>query len=373
MRSGILSRSTLLVAMMVAGCQSVSTAKKKLVENTKGWLHTSYDDPRADEKFADAERLMGEGKFNDARSTFHELAGNNHNTKDLTEKARFQEAECYRLAGQYPDAVDTYHKMMLDHPSGVYRDKACEEIFKIADYWLDDTRSEIQAMKDKKSTTWMMLRRQIDFDRTKPNTDVEGRALQALDYISTDGIGGPNVDKALFWAGYVKFIRGNFEEADHYFSMLHSFHPDSPLRPLATEFAIMCKNNATGGSPYDGQKAAEALQLVHHAEASMPEFRSQDKSDFLTRQKFAIRSQQADKDYKMALYYEQTGHPGSAYFYYEIVRRRYPGTKFSDLATKRMAELKVLNEQGELQPATGNAFEDAKRTWARWTKSEAKP
>lgn len=68
----------------------------------------------------------------------------------------------------------------------------------------------------------------------------------------------------------------------------------------------------------------------------------------------------------MAEYYEKTGHPGSAYFYYEIVRRRYPGTKYSDQATKRMAELKLMNERGELQPTTGNAFEDAKKTWARW-------
>lgn len=376
MRSEQPVRTTLLVMAIVAlaGCHSVSAAKKKALETTKAWLHTSYDDPCAEEKYTNAEKLMTESQFSEARSILHELAGNNHNPKDLCEKARFQEAECYRLARQYPDAVDTYHKMMLDHPSGVYRDQACEEIFKIADYWLDDTRNEIQAIRDKKSTTWMKLKRQMDFDRTKPGTDVEGRALQALDYISTDGIGNANVDKALFWAGYVRFVRGNFEEADHYFSMLHQFHPNSELRPIATEYAIMCKNNATGGSPYDGQKAAEALQLVHHAEASMPEFRTEEKSDFLTRQKYAIRAQQADKDYKMAQFFEQTRHPGSAYFYYEIVRRRYPGTKYSDLATERMNALKLANERGELEPATGNAFEDMRRTWRRWTKpAEATP
>ena len=368
-------RILLLVAVAaLGGCHSVASLKKKASETSRGWLHSSYDDPKADEKYAKAEKQMTEHQFDDARSTLHELAGNNHNPKDLCEKARFQEAECYRFAKKYPDAVDTYHKMMMDHPSGVYRDQACEEIFKIADYWLDDTRTEIAAIRDKKGTTWMKVKKQFAVDRTKPKTDVEGRALQALDYISTDGVGGPNVDKALFWSGYVKFIRGNYEEADHYFSMLHSFHQDSPLRPIATEYAIMCKNNATGGSPYDGQKAAEALQLVHHAEAVMPEFRSEDKSEFLTRQKFAIRAQQADKDYKMAQFYEQTGHPGSAYFYYEIVRRRYPGTKYSDLATARLQDLKDKGERGELQPATGNALEDAKRTIKRWTKTtEAAP
>ena len=59
----------------------------------------------------------------------------------------------------------------------------------------------------------------------------------------------------------------------------------------------------------------------------------------LTRAKFAIRSQQAEKDFLMAEYYERTGHPGSAVFYYELVRRRYGGTRYSDLATDRKARL----------------------------------
>lgn len=372
MPGGRTRRWLLLLAGLAAlgGCKSLASMKQKAAENTRAFFHKSYDDPRALDKYAEAEQLMTEGKFDKARVMLHELAGNNHNPKDLTEKARFQEAECYRLARKYPDAVDTYHKMLMDHPSGVYRDQACEEIFKIADYWLDDTRSEIEAMRDGKSTTLMKLKRQFHFDRTKPGTDIEGRAMQALDHISTDGVGSPNVDKALFWSGYVKFVRGNFEEADHYFSMIHQYHQDSPLRPIATEYAIMCKNNATGGSPYDGQKAAEALQLVHHAESSMPEFRSEDKNEFLTRQKFAIRAQQADKDFRMAEYYEQTKHPGSAYFYYEIVRRRYPGTKYAEMASERMKALNEMNDRGELKAASGDVFADMKKTWRRWTKPE---
>ncbi|CAN5373364.1 hypothetical protein BH11PLA2_BH11PLA2_33670 [soil metagenome] len=364
----------LLLAVTLAmgsGCHTFKDFKEKAEAKTKSVLHSSYNDPQADTKLVEAEKYFSESKFDKARPLYRELAENNQNPKDLTEKARFQEAECYRLAKEYPKAVDTYHRMMIDHPSGVYRDKACEEIFKIADYWLDDTRAEIAAKKNGDNVFYMKARRQFSFDHTKPGTDVEGRALQALDYISTDGIGGPNVDKALFWSGYVNFLRGNYEEADHYFSMLSSFHPNSPLRPVAMEYAIMAKNNATGGPVYDGQKAAEALQMVHQAEASMPEFKAEDKTEFLTRQKHAIRAQQADKDLRMAEFYEQTRHPGSAYFYYEIVRRRYPGTKQSDLATARMNELKAKYDKGELVPASGNTFTDMKRYWNKWISTPA--
>ena len=60
--------------------------------------------------------------------------------------------------------------------------------------------------------------------------------------------------------------------------------------------------------------------------------------------KVAIRSQLAEKDLETAQYYERVGYPGSAIFCYELVRRRYGGTPYSDVATERkdqlMADLK---------------------------------
>ena len=109
----------------------------------------------------------------------------------------------------------------------------------------------------------------------------------------------------------MNFVRGNFQEADHFFSQMVELHKESPLRPQAIAYAIQAKNNATGGADYDGRKCAEALQLVHMAEASVPEL-TQDPAMAakLTRAKFAIRTQQAEKDFRTAEYYERTGHPG---------------------------------------------------------------
>ena len=78
--------------------------------------------------------------------------------------------------------------------------------------------------------------------------DQEGRTLEALEHIHTHDITGPTADKALFWCGYVNFVRGNFDEADHFFSPLVELHKDSPLRPQAIAYAIQAKNNATGGA-----------------------------------------------------------------------------------------------------------------------------
>jgi hypothetical protein len=66
--------------------------------------------------------------------------------------------------------------------------------------------------------------------------------------------------------------------------------------------------------------------------------------------------QQAEKDFRTAEFYRRTKHPGSAYFYYEIVRRRYPGTPLADKATERMKELEAQHEKEEANEKTKGHF-----------------
>jgi tetratricopeptide (TPR) repeat protein len=327
-------------ASLAGGCQTFKDIKTTAYNNARSLVTSSYDDRQAEAKVARAEELMQAGQFDDARPILADVAGNQQNPVLVAEKARYLQGECYREIKRYPEAVDTYHKMLVDFPGGAYRERACQRMFAIADYWLDDTRAEIQAEREGKSVIGDRVTKLVKLDKSKPTLDQEGRALQALEYVHTNDITGPTADKALYWAGYVHFYRGNYQEADHFFSLLVEMHADSPLRQQATELAIIAKNNSTGGSQYDGQKSAEALQLVGHAEATMPEFRTPEKSEFLSRQKMAIRMQQADKDFKVAEYYERSRHPGSAYFYYELVKKRYPGTKYAEMAEERVAKLK---------------------------------
>jgi outer membrane protein assembly factor BamD (BamD/ComL family) len=314
---------------------------------------SNFDDPLAETKLEEARELFKAGQYEPAMERFRALADNKGNSAILAEEARFMQAECRYLQYQYPKACDTYHKVLLDFPNGTYRRVCCERMFTICDFWLDDFRDELQ----KRSGEQGVLRWHPKWpewnDPRKPKVDQEGRAVEALQRVHMHDVKGPTADKALFWCGYVNFIRGNFNEADHFFSQLVDMHAESPLRPQAMALAILSKNNATGGAVYDGRKCAEALQLIHIAEATVPEVANDSEMTAkLMRAKFAIRSQQAEKDFLMADYYERTGHPGSAVFYYELVRRRYAGTKYADLATERQAYLIQRMKEGRPEPGT---------------------
>ncbi|MDY3553117.1 tetratricopeptide repeat protein [Gemmata sp. JC717] len=339
------------LALLAPGCTTARNFKERVSNAAKPILSSSYNDPLADQKLAAAEQLYQNGNYKQALGEFRTLADNQSNPKDLAERARFMQGECRYQLGQYPEAADTYHKVLLDFPTGAYRRDCCARMFQICDYWLDDFRAELEQRADEKGVmrwrpSWPHL-----LDRSRPQVDQEGYTLEALQRVHTHDITGPTADKALFWCGYVNFIRGNFSEADQYFSQFCELHKDSTLLPQAMAFAIQAKNNATGGASYDGRKCAEALHLVSVAESSVPELANDPAmAEKLTRAKFAIRSQQAEKDFRMAEYYERTGHPGSAVFYYELVRRRYAGTKYAEAATESKERLVRLMQEGRPEP-----------------------
>jgi outer membrane protein assembly factor BamD (BamD/ComL family) len=360
-----------VVALAVApGCHSARNFKERVNFAVAPLVGANYDDPLVESKLQEAEDLFTAQQYEKAQTQFRALADNRGNSAVVAERARFMQAECRYMRGQYPEAADTYHKVLLDFPTGAYRRDCCARVFQICDYWLDDFRDELEKRSGEKGVLRWRPTWPKPWDRTRPALGQEDRTLANLERVHTHDVTGPTADKAIFWCGYVNFIRGNFQEADQFFSQLVDMHGDSPLRPQAMAFAIQAKNNATGGAAYDGRKCAEALQLVQVAESSVPELANDPAmTEKLTRAKFAIRSQQAEKDFLMAEYYERTGHPGSAVFYYELVRRRYGGTKYSDLASDRQARLVNMMKEGRPDPG----IDPLAIAQAKWNEVFGKP
>jgi outer membrane protein assembly factor BamD (BamD/ComL family) len=294
--------------------------------------------------------LFRNNEYIKAEAVFHRVANDTKNTPQIAEEARYYEAECLRLQSRYPKAADTYSKLLKDFSTGQFRDQAEQRLFDIANYWLDDTRGEMDAYREKKEgKRWLVMPASyFHWDKTKPLFDEEGWALQKLEEVQLD-LHGPLADRALFYAGSIKFYRKDYREADQNFSQLTQMLPNSPLAPQALKMAILCKQLCTGGPDYDGRKTAEARQLVAQAFSAYPELKKKEEK-FLIRQLDSINQQQAAKDFRTAEFYRRTGHPGSAYFYYEIVRRRYPGTPYFDQATERMHELKDALEKEKQKP-----------------------
>lgn len=304
-------------------------------------------------RLAQGHELYRQADYPQAKKIFHKIAQDKKAIPRLAEEARFYEAECLRRQQRYPDACDTYNKLLTDFPSGAHRDEAVQHMFEIANYWLDDTRKEMRDEKEKgKNSLRMPDLTLCHFEKSKPFLDERGRAIEALEHVYVNSMNTTNAkaigEQALFMLGTIKAYQEEYLEADYYFTQFVEQFKDSKNAPKALEMAIFCKHMGTGGSDYDGRKVAEARDLIYKARANYPELASR-QNVFLDRQMVGINLQQAEKDFKTAEFYRRTGHPGAAYFYYGIVRRRYPNTPFFDRATERMHELRKKEEAALLK------------------------
>ncbi|MCE9532793.1 MAG: outer membrane protein assembly factor BamD [Planctomycetes bacterium] len=316
---------------------------------------------------AAAEDFYREKEYKKAGKLFGRVADDTSNPPLQAEKARFFEAECKRMQEYYVDAMSTYNRLLKDFQYGVYREQAVARMYEICSFWLQDTRAQIQAELDKAdgkkaSVPWNF----IHFDKRKPTFDQEGHALKMLEQVYYNDPTGPNAERALYDAGYIHFHRGEYKEADDLLTQLIDMNErnggKSAYRDRAIELAILAKNNISGGAAYDGRKAAESLKLIHQAKMSSPELVNQ-KGDFLDKQMKMIRYIQAEKDYEIAEFYNRTGHPASAWFYYELVRRRYNGTEFHDRAVARMKEINGDLADGQQKSEFAKA---TRREWNKW-------
>lgn len=348
----------LLAGLFLNGCTTSSKKSEKSFSDKvsaamRSQISSTYHDSEADEKLAKAEGFFTGGDYKGAESIFADLADNTYNSAMMLERARYMEAESVRMQGKLPKAVDIYHRLLKDFPASIYTDKAAVRMYAIVDTWLKDSVRDIEDRDAGKN--WLQRYKFGNpLDQSKPRTDQEGEVLKTLDNIATHAPNSSVADKAMFWCGYLHYARGDYADADHFFSLLTQGYKDSPLRQEAAKYAVASKNRSTGGAAYDGQKSAEALQLVHSLEASDPVYtQDKDKAAWLQRQKMAIRIQQAEKDFETAEYYRRRDLPSSAFFYYELTRRRYPGTKYSDLAVSRLAEMEQIKKQREADKAAG--------------------
>jgi TolA-binding protein len=304
--------------------------------------------------FEGARLLFQQKEYAKAEPIFGKIADNKKNTMQVVESARYYQAESLYKQGKYPAAAGYYMQLLNNFPSAAHGDESRQRLFDIANYWLDETRDQMEKAKEaREGRRWFTPPLTfVHFEDSKPLLDIEGHAVRLLDAVHMTDPRGPLGEKALFYLGSIKFYRQAYTDADHYFFQLVQNYPNSPHAPKALELSLICKEICTHGPDYDGRRLQEARELIETAKRTYPELQH-GQEQFLTKQAVEIHNLEAERDYNTACFWERTGHPGSAHFYYEIVKMRYPGTPFAEKAQKKIIELeaRALKQASRGEPA----------------------
>lgn len=311
-------------------------------------------DPVLQAKLDTARRAFQNEKYDEAEKAYADIVKDKKIPVNIAEEALFRKAEAQHAVNNLRDAAGTYRLQLKNYPSGQYSNQAARKLFDIALYWLKDTREEMEAADEGKKGWGIRPASWFNFSKDKPFFEVERNALNCLEEIRLADMGGPLGEKATFYLATVNYFRKDYRMADLYYSQLYENYPNSNLAPKAVKQAIICKQINSGGTCYDCRDVEETRKLLDVASRAYPELVAKDE-EWLQRQLVSINLQQADRDWNIAEFYRRTGHPGPAYFYYELVRRRYPNTKYAEKSVEQMTRLRGQVREAEIQDAQAAA------------------
>jgi outer membrane protein assembly factor BamD (BamD/ComL family) len=159
------------------------------------------------------------------------------------------------------------------------------------------------------------------------------RAYESLDAISTDYPESPLAEAAVKTKADHLYATGEHALAElEYGRMLREF-PASRYHPQTLRRSADAALASFAGVEFDGAALTEAEERYNEYTTR---YRAASENEGVGLILESIRERRAEKDYLIGAYYEKTGHPASAIFYYQEVRRNWPDSVAGGKAAVRL-------------------------------------
>jgi outer membrane protein assembly factor BamD (BamD/ComL family) len=280
----------------------------------------------AEAHLAEGEKLFAAKKFDAAAKQFKKAAGRWPDSS-MEEQAMFLQAEGYFFADRYPKAEDTYGELLKKYPNTRYLDTSVARQFSIAHYWKE---------KDMASHRWTLVPNLVD--RTQPWFDTGGHAINAFDSVRVNDPRGQLADDAIMHVANTYFLKGRYEDADYYYGLLRTECPKSSFQLDAHMLGLKSKLMCYQGAGYNGKPLEEAEELIDQMLVQFPQELG-DKRELVVQEKARVRHARADRDIKLAQYWDNGKHYGAAKIYYAEVLKNFPQTPHAEEAKTRLAAI----------------------------------
>ncbi len=309
---------------------------ERLTNSAKTMVGKGTDPAKAKALYAEAARIYREATeaaadqrrelFSEAADQF-EAAAKRWPDSALEQDALFLAGEGYFFADHYPNANDSYERLLKKYPNSKHLDTVEARRFKIADYWLKLHDASPESFWSVNVT-----------DDTRPWRDSFGNAIRIFDRIRIDDPTGRLADDATLAAGNAWFARGRFIEADNFYTDLRKTFPSSEHQFHAHMLGLKSKLQSYQGSDYSGVPLDEAEKLIKQIRRQFPNESARER-EYLARAYAEVRFKQAEREWKMANYYDARKDYGAAKFYYSLLVREYDETPLAEKAQTRLAEI----------------------------------
>jgi TolA-binding protein len=280
----------------------------------------------AEGHFAAGEKHFAAKEYDDAAKEFKKAADRWPDSA-MEEQAMFLWAESCFFADRYSNADDRYGELLKKYPNTRYLETSVARQFSIGHYWLE---------KDLAFHRWTLVPNFTD--RTQPWFDTRGHGINAMDNVRVNDPHGPLADDAIMRVANTYFVKGRYEDADYYYGLLRNDYPKSPFQLDAHMLGLKSKLMCYQGSSYNGKPLEEAEVLIDQILVQFPQELGE-KRELVVQEKARVRHARADRDIKLAKYFDDNKHYGAAKIYYAEVIKNFPQTPHAEGAKTRLAAI----------------------------------
>lgn len=238
-----------------------------------------------------------------------------HNRSVYAPEAQFLIAVLFEEQEKPLRAVTEFKKVVREYPRSQRVDEAIEHLFKIGNFFLTGEKQKIMGIAI---------------------IPVYSKAVDVFKFIVDQAPYGSHGDQAQLKLGTAFRKMGNFNEAVAAFQNLIANYPTSPLVDEAhyqlAETSYELSQNAIRDQSTTTQASAHLKDFIRqYGSSSLAE-----RAKILKQQ---LDEQDAEKNYRIGLYYEKQGSIESALIYYEDVAEHYSQTDFGKKAADRLQNL----------------------------------
>ncbi|GIX04766.1 MAG: hypothetical protein KatS3mg114_0635 [Planctomycetaceae bacterium] len=302
------------------------------------------------EEYQAADQLYQNGQYAEAEAAFKKVA-KRYKKSDIREDALFMQAESAWKQERYARAVDLYSELLKEYPSTRHMDQVTRRLYDAARTWLDfpqpATLSEVRQVDYDDLTRKMpaeqppLKPRRPPFvpnltNRQEPLFDTEGNALSALRLIWLNDPTGPLADDALLLAASHHARRGNWIEADRYYTLLREQYPNSPHVQTAFVMGSHVKLMSYDGPAYEGQVLEDAQKLK---ESTLRLFPNSEHHARIQQELQKLEEARAAREWALVEFYRRKNNPRAQAVYCHLILSHYPETSYADKARQHLAEL----------------------------------
>jgi outer membrane assembly lipoprotein YfiO len=278
----------------------------------------------AEEQFDYAMKLYREKNLDEASDKFKEIL-------EKYPQSRVAPEALYRLGliqeetGDYLKAFKTYKKLVESYPQSERFNEVIEREFRIGNVFLSGKKAKIAGFEILASLP---------------------RAVDVFQHVVKFAPYSEFGDKAQFHLGLAFKKWRHYGEAVEAFQELIDKYPQSEFASQARYELAETSFMRSVYNSRDQRALDDASKQVGRFLDRYPDASTAEKAETIKQQ---IDEKNAEKNYRVGLYYEKDNYIESALIYYEDVAKRYPGTQWGQKAAEKMKTLKepakYLNEQ----------------------------